>query len=96
MTQRLLNIHQLSFAYATGKSICNALNFKINEGEIACLLGQSGCGKTTVLRLIAGFERPLAGSVQVGGRELTSPHAFVEPEDRGIGYVFKTLHCSHT
>ncbi|MFO0463545.1 MAG: ABC transporter ATP-binding protein [Burkholderiales bacterium] len=89
MTQHLLDIQRLSFAYTAGKSICNALNFRVNDGDIACLLGPSGCGKTTVLRLIAGFERPLAGSIQVGGRELTSPHAFVEPEDRGIGYVFQ-------
>jgi len=89
MIQRPLDIQQLSFAYANGKSICNALNFHINDSDIACLLGPSGCGKTTMLRLIAGFERPLAGSIHVGGRALTSPHTFVEPEDRGIGYVFQ-------
>ena len=89
MSQLLLNIQQLSFAYANGKSICNSLNFHINDGDIACLLGPSGCGKTTVLRLIAGFERPVSGSIEVGGRVLTSPHGFVEPEARGIGYVFQ-------
>ena len=54
------------------------------------LLGPSGCGKTTTLRLIAGFERPDAGTVDVGGRSLAGPGAFVAPQnDGGSAMVFQ-------
>jgi iron(III) transport system ATP-binding protein len=53
------------------------------------LLGPSGCGKTTALRLIAGFERLDSGTIEVGGRVLSSPTSFVAPEHRQIGVVFQ-------
>jgi iron(III) transport system ATP-binding protein len=62
---------------------------ELEGGTIAALLGPSGCGKTTALRLIAGLERPDAGTVTVGGRELAGPGTFVAPERRRIGVVFQ-------
>jgi ABC-type Fe3+/spermidine/putrescine transport system ATPase subunit len=57
----------------------------IAEGEFFCLLGPSGCGKSTLLRVIAGLERPDAGTVAVGGRDVT-----VEPpHKRGCALVFQ-------
>lgn len=61
----------------------------IKPGEIIALLGQSGCGKTTLLRLAAGVERPSAGCVLLEGRDVSSPRSFVEPERRGVGLVFQ-------
>ncbi len=61
----------------------------IAPGEIVALLGESGCGKTTLLRLAAGVERPSAGKVLLEGREVSAPHDFVEPEQRGVGLVFQ-------
>lgn len=84
-----LEISGISFSYPGGKPVCLNLSTHVEAGEIACLLGPSGCGKTTVLRLVAGFERPSVGRISIGGQVLCDSHTFVEPEQRGIGYVFQ-------
>ena len=56
-------------------------------GEIVSILGASGCGKTTLLRLIAGFEPPTSGSVHILGTEMSSASGLVPPDRRGIGMV---------
>jgi iron(III) transport system ATP-binding protein len=65
------------------------MDLEVEAGSICALLGPSGCGKTTALRLIAGLERPDAGTVEVGSRTLSSAGAFVAPEKRRIGMVFQ-------
>ncbi len=65
------------------------VSLAVEPGEIVALLGQSGCGKTTLLRLAAGVERPSEGRVLLEGRDVSSSAAFVEPEKRGIGLVFQ-------
>ncbi|KRE15078.1 iron ABC transporter ATP-binding protein [Bosea sp. Root381] len=67
----------------------NDVSLSIGPGEIVALLGQSGCGKTTLLRLAAGVERPSAGRVLLEGRDVSSAGNFVEPEKRGVGLVFQ-------
>lgn len=69
--------------------VLDGLAFQLRPGEIGCLLGVSGCGKTTALRTIAGFVRPDRGSVHIGGRCVASPREWIEPEQRGVGVVFQ-------
>ncbi|MFN3970675.1 MAG: ABC transporter ATP-binding protein [Gemmobacter sp.] len=57
----------------------------IDRGEFVSLLGPSGCGKTTVLRMVAGFETPTAGSIRIGGEEVTGLRA----NQRNIGMMFQ-------
>ncbi|MCX7623506.1 MAG: ABC transporter ATP-binding protein [Thermomicrobium sp.] len=65
------------------------LTLEVRSRELLAVLGHSGCGKTTTLRLIAGLERPDAGTIEVGGRVVASPTRFVPPEARGVGLVFQ-------
>ena len=65
------------------------IDLDVEPGEIVSLLGHSGCGKTTLLRVAAGVEVPSEGRVLVDGREVASPNAFVPPERRSIGLMFQ-------
>ncbi len=72
-----------------GVTALDAVSLTVAPGEVIALLGHSGCGKTTLLRLAAGVERPSAGRVLLEGRDVASADAFVEPEERGVGLVFQ-------
>jgi len=68
------------------------LNLDIHESEFFTLLGSSGCGKTTTLRLIGGLEKPDGGEIHLGNRCLASHHQkiFIKPEKRDMGMVFQS------
>lgn len=68
------------------------LNLSIQDGEFMTLLGPSGCGKTTTLRVIAGLEKPQAGTIHMDGREIVNAReAFFEsPSKRGLNLVFQS------
>ncbi|PTV97360.1 iron(III) transport system ATP-binding protein [Rhodobacter aestuarii] len=72
-----------------GVAALKDISFALGAGEILCLLGASGCGKSTLLRLIAGVERPETGAITLAGQVLSGSGAFVEPEARGIGFMFQ-------
>ena len=69
-----------------------AVSFDVADGAFVTLLGRSGCGKTTTLRMIAGLERNDAGRIYIGERLVSSPEAgvFLPPERRDIGMVFQS------
>jgi iron(III) transport system ATP-binding protein len=70
-----------------GDPVLVDLNLAVASGELVAVLGSSGSGKTTLLRVLAGFIRPSAGSVILGTRTVSGPHAWVPPEDRHLGIV---------
>ncbi len=85
-----IRISGLSKRYGDGSAAALAdLTLEIAENQFVTLLGASGCGKTTTLRLIAGYLRPDAGTITVGDRMLSSPETVVAPEERGMGMVFQ-------
>ena len=84
----LLVLDRVSHSYGD-HAVVTELSLSIGDGEIACLLGASGCGKTTVLRLIAGFENPNAGRVLLRDEVVAAPGRHVPPEKRRIGMVFQ-------
>lgn len=87
-----LELESIHLAYATQqglKTVVEDLSLSLRQGEIGCLLGASGCGKTTVLRAIAGFEPLRAGVIRLGERILSSPQLWVEPEHRQVGMMFQ-------
>jgi iron(III) transport system ATP-binding protein len=83
-----LRFENVSMRYGDVDAV-DGVSLTVKAGEIICLLGQSGCGKTTLLRMAAGIETPSAGTISLDGRVIAGPGKFVEPEDRGIGLVFQ-------
>jgi putative spermidine/putrescine transport system ATP-binding protein len=83
MTQALA-LKSISAHYGTTQVLEN-LSLNVAEGELVSLLGASGCGKTTTLRLVAGFLQPTSGTITLGGRDLTR----LPPHQRDIGLVFQ-------
>ena len=74
--------------YDTGRAV-DHFSLEIASGETICLLGQSGCGKTTLLRIAAGIERQTSGRIILDGREIAGPGVFLPPEKRHIGLMFQ-------
>ncbi len=92
MEKEALIIDDLFYRYDDQKNsnwILNAINLKIEDGELLGLLGPSGCGKTTLLRLIAGFEYPSKGKITLNNIEISTKQKILTPEKRKIGMVFQ-------
>lgn len=68
-------------------NVLQGVNLEVNSGELLSVIGTSGGGKTTLLRLIAGFETPTDGSIELHGAVISSPESVVAPEVRRIGIV---------
>jgi iron(III) transport system ATP-binding protein len=83
-----LQIDLISKAF-NGNCVISALSLDLQKGQIGCLLGESGCGKTTALRCIAGFENVQSGTIRIDGTLVSSASRHVPPEDRRLGMVFQ-------
>ena len=87
--KNFFEINNVTFA-ASKKNKVNNVSLKIeNEGDVICLLGPSGIGKTTILRTIAGLEKINSGSISLNGKVISSNKIHVEPEDRNISLSFQ-------
>jgi len=74
------------------KEVLKNLSMKIEANRLTCLLGGSGCGKTTILRLIAGLEIPEKGKIFINNKLVTENKTiFSPPHKRNIGFVFQDL-----
>lgn len=67
----------------------NGVSFTLEPGQIGCLLGASGSGKTTILRAVAGFEPIQQGTITIDGEVMTSADQQVPPENRHVGMMFQ-------
>jgi len=88
MDNIILTIRNLKMAYDR-QTVIHDLSMSLKRGEIGCLLGESGCGKTSVLRTIAGFERPVEGEIIINGETVSSGKNLLPPAKRDIGMVFQ-------
>ncbi len=86
MTEPAIRVHDLAKSYGD-TSVLAHLDLEVAAGSITAVLGASGQGKTTLLRVLAGFEPADRGSVDIGGRVVDDGRRSVRPQHRGIGYV---------
>ena len=80
-----VTLNELVKVYPGGVRAVDGLSLAVPDGQLAVLVGPSGCGKTTTLRLIAGLQRPTAGSVSIDGRAV----ARLPPRQRDVAMVFQ-------
>lgn len=88
----LLKIDSIRVVYDTPQGpnqVVDDFSLDLDKGEVGCLLGASGCGKTTILRAIAGFEPVRAGSIVLDGQCLSSVGYTMAPELRRVGMMFQ-------
>lgn len=85
-----VNIKGLNFKYHNAKEQTIVdFNLEIQKGEVISIFGQSGSGKSTALRLLAGLEIPKSGLIEIDKRVMVDDKIFVQPEKRGLGMVFQ-------
>ncbi|WAP70952.1 ABC transporter ATP-binding protein [Jiella pelagia] len=80
-----LTVSEVTVGYG-GTTVLDRLSLSVERGEFVALLGSSGCGKTTLLRTIAGFNKPQSGSLALAGRDITR----AAPDRRGMAMVFQS------
>ena len=83
-----LILQGVSYAY-NGTKVIDDLDLTLGKDEIVCLLGASGCGKTTTLKAIAGLIEAKQGQVFIDGKLVSDANTFVSPEHRNIGMMFQ-------
>jgi len=89
MNKNFLEIENVTFT-ASAKNKVNNVSLQIeNKGDIVCLLGPSGIGKTTILRTIAGLEKIKSGKIILNNNVLSSKNVHIEPENRNISLAFQ-------
>ena len=89
MSKNFFEIENVDFNIS-GKTKVKNVSFSIeNQGDVICLLGPSGIGKTTILRTIAGLEKIYKGSISLNGKILSSEKINIEPENRNISLAFQ-------
>ncbi|MGO4887329.1 ABC transporter ATP-binding protein [Anaerobacillus sp. MEB173] len=85
-----VQIKNLQYQYKnTSEPTIKDFTLDINQGEIVSILGDSGSGKSTILRLIAGLEIPKSGTISIDGKTIVNNSTFTPPEKRKVGMVFQ-------
>ena len=89
MSENFLEINNVTFAASDKNKVSNvSLNIE-KEGDVVCLLGPSGIGKTTILRTIAGLEKVQSGKITLKNKIISSKEVHIEPEKRNISLSFQ-------
>ena len=93
MSKPIIEVKNLEKVYegAVPVRAVNGISLTITQGEVTALKGPSGCGKTTLLNMLGGLDQPTAGSIAIGGVDITtlSENALIDFRLRNIGFVFQ-------
>jgi iron(III) transport system ATP-binding protein len=81
-----LEVSGLSKSFG-GETVLGSVDLILSPGTVTAVVGASGCGKTTLLRLVAGFETPDAGTISISGRQVAGPGQSTPAHRRDVGYV---------
>ena len=84
-----LSIENLIKFYSKDDPLIKDLNFSVNKGEFVSFIGESGSGKTTFLKCLAGLEKINSGKITLNNRVLDDKTTFVKPNHRKIGFIFQ-------
>ncbi len=84
-----LEVNELQKYYDSNNPLIRNLNFSVEEGDIVSFIGESGSGKTTFLKCLAGLEKINSGSIILNGKILNDKSTFITPNKRKIGFVFQ-------
>ena len=84
----IIRARSVSKSYGSEKVLAD-FNLDVWNGAIVGILGVSGSGKTTALRLIAGFEKPDSGIIEMRNEVISSDETYLPPEQRNVGMVFQ-------
>lgn len=86
VTGNALDVTGLTKAFGS-HTVLHGIDLGVTAGTITAVVGASGCGKTTLLRLVAGFENPDAGTVSIAGRQVAAVGSSIPAHRRDVGYV---------
>ena len=89
MNKNFFEVKNVDFNVGNKTKVKNVTFSIENQGDVICLLGPSGIGKTTILRTIAGLEKLKKGSIILNGKTLSSEKINLEPEDRNVSLAFQ-------
>lgn len=81
----MISLKNITFEYDKKTPVLNGFDLEVNKGEVVAILGKSGLGKSTILRIIAGLEKADSGQVYLDGIEISN----VPTNKRHVGYVFQ-------
>lgn len=90
----MLELHHLTKSYANRRRVLTDLSYTLGEGEYVAIMGDSGVGKSTLLNLIAGLDRPDAGEIVIDGVPLTGldDNAATLLRRARLGFIFQAFH----
>ena len=83
----MLEIFELSHSFNREVYVLDNINLTVKSGEIISILGSSGCGKTTLLRIIAGLEKQTKGIIKINDKIVSNQSCFIPPEKRNLGLI---------
>ena len=87
----MIKLNNIRHSYGV-KPVLHDLTLNLEANQLSCLLGSSGCGKTTILRLIAGLEIPQNGQITIKDKTVTeNDQILIPPHERNIGFIFQDL-----